>query len=136
LINLGQLLEDRKKLVDFWVASSDNDWVTMKNLVESKDFSWSLFIGHLVIEKLFKAYYIEIKGEHPLFIHDLSRLAEKCSLELTKEQSDWLEVVTRFNLKARYEDYKENFRLVCTAEFTALWIERIEILRQWLKEKL
>ncbi|MCE2895422.1 MAG: HEPN domain-containing protein [Flammeovirgaceae bacterium] len=108
----------------------------MKNLVESKDFSWSLFIGHLVIEKLFKAYYIEIKGEHPLFIHDLSRLAEKCSLELTKEQSDWLEVVTRFNLKARYEDYKENFRLVCTAEFTALWIERIEILRQWLKEKL
>lgn len=108
----------------------------MKHLVESKDYSWALFIGHLVIEKLLKAYYIKTKGEHPLFIHDLSRLAEKCSLKLTSEQSDWLEVITRFNLKARYEDYKENFRQVCTPEFTTEWIEKIDTLRQWLKEKL
>ena len=130
------MIEDKKKLADFWVASSDQDWVTMNHLVDSKDYSWSLFIGHLVIEKLIKAYFIKISGEHPLFIHDLSRLAEKCNLELTQEQSDWLEVITRFNLKARYEDYKANFRLVCTPEFTAEWIEKIETLRQWLKEKL
>lgn len=130
------MIEDRKKLADLWIASSDKDWVTMNHLVVSKDYSWSLYIGHLVIEKLVKAYYIKTKGEHALFIHDLLRLAENCNLEMTHEQSDWLEAITRFNLKARYEDYKSDFRMVCTPEFTAEWIEKIEKLRQWLKEKL
>jgi HEPN domain-containing protein len=130
------LIEDKDKLADFWIASSDKDWVTMNHLVVSKDYSWALFIGHLVIEKLIKAHYIKTKGEHPLFIHDLLRLVEKTNLEMTAQQSDWLEVITRFNLKARYEDYKSDFREVCTPEFTGEWIKKIEILRQWLKEKL
>ncbi len=130
------MIEDKKKLTDFWVASSDKDWIVMNHLVASKDYSWSLFVGHLVIEKLIKAYYIKVNGEHPLFIHDLLRLAEKCNLDLTPEQSDWLEAITRFNLKARYEDYKSDFRITCTPEFTFEWIEKIEKTRQWLKEKL
>lgn len=130
------MIEDRQKLVDFWVASSDKDWVAVNHLFESKDYSWSLFVGHLVIEKLIKAYYIKILGEHPIFIHDLLRLTEKCNLETSKEQADWMEVITRFNMKARYDDYKSNFRAICTPEFTREWIEKIEMLRIWLKEKL
>jgi len=110
--------------------------VTMNHLFTSKDYSWSLFIGHLVIEKLLKAYYIKAIGEHPLFTHDLLRLAEKCRLETSKEHADWLEAITRFNLKARYEDYKSDFRNICTPEFTIEWIEKIKMLRLWLKEKL
>ncbi len=129
-------MEDRRKLMDFWIDSSDKDLVTMNHLYTSQDYSWSLFIGHLVIEKLLKAYYIKTVGEHPLFTHDLLRLAEKCQLVTTHEQADWLEAITRFNLKARYEDYKSDFRIICTPEFTKEWIEKINKLRQWLKEKL
>lgn len=129
-------MEDRKKLMDYWVASSDKDLMTMNHLYASQDYSWSLFIGHLVIEKLLKAYYINTVGEHPLFTHDLLRLAEKCQLVTTPEEADWLETITRFNLKARYEDYKSDFRNICTREFTTEWIEKILKLRQWLKEKL
>jgi HEPN domain-containing protein len=129
------VIEDRNKIAEFWISSSEKDWLTMNNLVASKDYSWALFVGHLVIEKLIKAYFVKTVGEHPLFIHDLLRLAEKTNLELTKEQSDWFEVITRFNLKARYEDYKVNFRLVCTPDFTAEWVDKIGVLRIWLKGK-
>lgn len=46
---------DFEKIISFWIKSSDNDFKTMKNLHKSKDYHWSLFIGHLVIEKLLKA---------------------------------------------------------------------------------
>ncbi|MFW5721641.1 MAG: hypothetical protein ACOCWW_04590 [Bacteroidota bacterium] len=30
-----------------------------------KTFSWSLFIGHLMIEKLLKALYVNTKSDYP-----------------------------------------------------------------------
>ena len=64
------------------------------------------FIGHLVIEKLLKAYYVRtVDINHP-FIHDLLRIAQKTDLRLTKVQEDFLDVVTTFNLGTRYSDYK------------------------------
>ena len=121
--------------MDFWIDSSDKDLVTMNHLYTSQDYSWSLFIGHLVIEKLLKAYYIKMVGEHPLFTHDLLRLAEKCRLETSKEHADWLEVITRFNLKARYEDYKSDFRNICTPEFTIEWIEKNQNAKTMVKRE-
>ncbi|HPB84074.1 MAG TPA: HEPN domain-containing protein, partial [Spirochaetota bacterium] len=45
---------EREKLIEYWLNSSDRDYITMENLFKSTDYHWSLFIGHLVIEKLFK----------------------------------------------------------------------------------
>ncbi|MBN2520466.1 MAG: HEPN domain-containing protein [Bacteroidales bacterium] len=43
---------DVSKIFQHWIESSDKDYKTMVHLYESKDYSWSLFIGHIVIEKL------------------------------------------------------------------------------------
>jgi len=56
---------DKEKLIRYWIESSDNDFKTMKDLFETKNYNWSLFMGHLVIEKLLKAQYIFIKNEFP-----------------------------------------------------------------------
>lgn len=45
--------------IGYWRTTADNDFNTMLNLYNSKDYHWSLFIGHLVIEKLLKALYKE-----------------------------------------------------------------------------
>ena len=76
----------RKEIIKYWVESSDSNVITMNNLFKSKDYDWSLFIGHLVIEKLLKAYYIKSVDENYPLIHDLLRLAEKGGLNLTNEQ--------------------------------------------------
>ena len=55
---------------------------------------------------------------------------------MTEEQSDWLDKVTTFNLNARYDDYKREFYLLCTDDFTREWIEKIKIIRSWIKQML
>ncbi len=127
---------DTEKLISFWITSSDNDYGTMNHLFKSKDYHWSLFIGHLVIEKLLKAYFIKNKNEYPPFIHDLRRLAEAANLNLSDDQVLFFDTVTRFNISARYDDYKLKFYKMCTHEFTAIWIEKINEYRKWIKEML
>ena len=127
---------DKETLVKHWVESSDNDFNTMLILFDSKSYHWSLFIGHIVVEKLLKAFYVKEKGEYAPFTHNLYRLAELSGLDLTEEQVDSLYRITTFNLNARYDDYKKEFYLMCTPEFTAEWINKIKSLRQWIKQML
>ena len=94
------------------------------------------FLGHISIEKLLKAVYVNKYKKHSPFLHNLYRLAELSEIELTDEQSDWLDKITSFNLNARYDDYKREFYLLCTEEFAGEWIEKIKILRSWIKQML
>ena len=100
---------DIDKIVKHWVETSDNDFNTMLTLFNSKSFGWSLFLGHISIEKLLKALYVLRFREHAPFTHNLYRLAELIGLELSDEYSDWLDEITSFNLNARYDDYKSEF---------------------------
>lgn len=125
----------KEELIKFWETSSDKDFKTMENLFASKDYHWALFIGHLVLEKLLKAVYVKNVSNTPAFIHDLSRLAEHAKLNLTEEQKDFLDLVTTFNIKARYPDYKKKFYNKCTKEFTTKNIEKIKEFRLWIKKQ-
>ncbi len=92
------------------MESSDNDFHTMLHLIEKGDFTWALFIGHIVIEKLLKAWHVQNTSDNiPPFIHDLVRLTEKGGLSLSENQKDILDTITTFNLRARYDDYKMEF---------------------------
>ena len=133
---MTEMLDNSDKILQFWKDSSDQNYETMGHLIDSKDYSWALFIGHLVIEKLLKAHYVKKHQKHPLFIHDLLRLAKKTEIELTQEQEEWLDEITTFNLNTRYDNYKHEFRKRCTLEFSRYWIKNIETLRLWLINQL
>jgi len=124
---------DTDKMTKFWLDSSEEDFETMITLFENKRYSWSLFIGHLMIEKLLKSLYVKLKNDYPPYIHNLLRLAEKCNLELNEEQRFILTTVTAFNINARYDDYKLSFQKICTPEFTTIWIEQLKDQRLWIK---
>ncbi|OPJ60560.1 HEPN domain-containing protein [Clostridium oryzae] len=123
---------DKQELINYWIETSNEDFNTMLHLFESNDYHWSLFMGHLVIEKLLKAVYILNVNSNVPKIHDLLRLAEKANLTLTDEIQDQLDTITTFNISARYPDYKKSFYKKCTYEFTSLNIEKIKELRQWI----
>ena len=40
-------------------------------------------------------------------------------LELTERQEDLLDLITKFNMSARYDDYKREFYTKCTDEYTS-----------------
>ncbi|MFW6225046.1 MAG: HEPN domain-containing protein [Bacteroidota bacterium] len=108
----------------------------MNHLVDSKDYSWALFLGHLVIEKTLKALYVKRLGKHAVFTHDLLRLANKIDLELSEDFEEWLDKITTFNLNARYDNYKQDFYKLCTKDFADIWLNRIENIRLWLRNQL
>ena len=129
-------ISDIDSIVLYWRTSSDLNYSTMRNLMKSKEYSWALFMGHLVIEKLIKSLYVKKLQKHPLLSHDLLRLFEKIDISLPSGYDEWLDEITTFNLNARYDDYKQSFYKLCTLDYTKEWINKIEILRQWLISQL
>lgn len=125
-------------LMDYWVKSSDEDFVTMEILYKNNQNTWCLYIGQLVIEKLLKALYAKKNKNAPYApkSHDLLYLAEKIEIELNDRQKTLLDIITRFNIEARYDDYKESFRRNCTQEYTKEQIKNIREVREWLKNLL
>ncbi len=108
----------------------------MMDLYKTKNNNWALFMGHLVIEKLLKALYVKQKGEFPPMIHDLRRISEKADIDLEMTQQILLDSISRFNINARYDDYKQSFYLLCTDGFTKEWIDNIKSCRIWIKTML
>ena len=113
------------ELIKYWIESSDKDLITMNNLFRSGDYHWALFMGHLVIEKILKALFVKLRGVDVPRIHDLSRIYELCGLELNEELEDALDLITTFNINARYPDYKNSFYNKCTKNFTDESLKKI-----------
>lgn len=126
------------EIMNYWIESANNDYKTMQILYENKQYSWSLFLAHLTVEKLLKALYAKknITSPYAPKIHDLLRLAEKMNLTLTEEQEEKLDTITRFNINARYEDYKREFYNKCTEEYTTVQIAIVEEMIKWIKDLL
>ena len=124
------------KIVKHWYDTSEDDFQTMFTLYQSKSFAWALFLGHISTEKLLKALYVKQKNQHAPFTHNLFRIVELLEIEITDEYADWLDEITSFNLNARYDDYKKEFYSTCNQEYTQTWIEKIKIIRLWIKEML
>jgi HEPN domain-containing protein len=128
--------QKKKEKVKYWLDSAEDDWKVAKHLFEKGDYSYSLFFGHLTIEKSLKAVYVERLTNNPPFTHRLVYLAEKASLELSEEKLRLLETVTDFNMEARYPDEKFSFKRKCTKKFTQKYLTEIEVMRKWLVRQI
>ena len=106
------------------------------HLFEKGDYAYSLFFGHLAIEKLLKAIFVEKFNDVPPYTHRLVFLAEKATLDISSKRLELLEVITDFHLEARYPDEKFSFFKKCTREFTEEHLRRIGGLRRWLLKKI
>ena len=88
------------------------------------------------MEKLLKAYHVRQPGAECPRIHNLLKIAEDASLELTEDQRLLLDEVTAFNIRARYPDYKNRFYRAANREFTERPLEKIKEFREWLLQRI
>lgn len=56
---------EKKQRIDYWLNSAAHDLDVAETLFQNKKYDWCLFIGHLVIEKILKAFYVRDTGESP-----------------------------------------------------------------------
>lgn len=132
--NLIKDFMDRNEIIEFWVTEANEAQAVARHLFEKKDYSYSLFFGHLAIEKFLKALFVQRTTEEEIpRSHNLLRLAKEAQLEISEDRQRDLVRITAFNLEARYPDYKMQFRKQCTRQFTEMEIATINEVLQWLK---
>jgi HEPN domain-containing protein len=127
---------NKEEKTSYWMKSADYDWKTAVHLFEKGDYPYALFFGHLTIEKLLKALFVNRFDETPPLTHRLALLAEKIELELSPEKQELLELITDFNLEARYPDEKFSFYQKCTKTFTESNMREIKEIREWLRQEI
>jgi HEPN domain-containing protein len=127
---------NKQEIIEFWITSSDDNYKSMLNMLKAGEYMWALFIGHLVIEKLLKAYYLKISGGDVPRTRDLLKLAVTAGMEINETMKDNLQYITLFNIETRYEEYKREFHKKCTRKFAHDSITKIKGIKKWLKEKL
>ncbi len=129
----GRTQLDIERIVTYWLTEAKEALQVAEHLVDTKDYSYALFFGHLAVEKMLKALYVHHLHQHAPLTHNLTRLAQLAGLELTEKQIAALATITAFNIEARYPDLKRDFREQCTAEFTALQMASVKEVFAWLK---
>lgn len=125
---------DRNELMEYWLSSAEMDEITFDNLLKSQDNHWALFMGHIVIEKLIKALIAQ--NNEAMVVprsHDLLLLAHKACLEFDERKEDLLDLISTFNINARYPDYKQAFYKKCTNDYTKEREIEIKEVIVWLK---
>lgn len=126
----------KDEIVRYWVKSANQDYRVMESLFSNDHYGWSLFIGHLVLEKLLKAYLIKKKGFDVPYTHQLLKIAQMAGLPLNDDQENFLLEVTTFNISSRYPDYKQRFQKKSTRSFTEKYLLKIKEFRRWLLKEI
>jgi len=128
---------EKQDYIKYWVETSEADLASMESVFIAGRYDWSLFIGHLALEKILKAAWIKNNESNiPTRTHILLKISEEAKLEFKEEEILILNRVTNFNLETRYPDYKMEFLKGCTKEFAEENIKKIKGIYECIKEKI
>lgn len=128
--------KDIGKIIKYWQKTSEHDFETMNALFSIKRYPESLFFGHIVLEKILKSLVVEKTGEEAPYIHNLTKLAELAKCDLFENELNLLDDVNKFNIRARYPEYKMQFFKQCNREYAKNYIDKITRLYKKLCQKL
>lgn len=60
---------NKEQAIQYWVTSANDDWQVALHFFEKGDYSYSLFLAHLTIEKYLKAIYVDRVEKNPPYTH-------------------------------------------------------------------
>lgn len=128
-------MENTVKQIVYWKKSAEHNWKTAIDLFKTKHYDACLFFCHLALEKILKGLAVDFTSKPAPYIHDLEKLALMARLPISKEQSEYLKTITRFNIGGRYDDEKLAFYKSCTKEYAEKYLNISNELRLWLKKQ-
>lgn len=129
-------VKDIKKLITYWLETSNEDMRVARDLFRSKRFAYCLFFCHLAIEKMLKALVVAKTRDHAPWTHNLPFLAGKTNLNLNDDNTGFRAEMTRWNLEARYPSDVEDIKKAATLSGTKALLGKTESFTKWLKSQL
>lgn len=119
-----------------WFKQASYDLDTAKAMFGAGRYIYTIFMGHLSIEKALKGLYAEKFKEDPPKTHDLNYLCEMISLNLPEELQDFLDSLNDLSVPTRYPDELENLLKQYKKSGTGKILDQTKELLLWLKERL
>jgi HEPN domain-containing protein len=130
-------MTDKQKHANYWAATAKDDLDAVDVLFLGKKYLQSLFFTHLSLEKMLKAHWVLDNTENvPPKTHNLIYLYENTNLELEETETDFLQMMSTYQLEGRYPNYLSFLHQTLTKEQTTMIISEAKILFQCLQEKL
>lgn len=123
------------KQITYWQESAEHDWQTALDLFKTKHYDACLFFCHLTLEKILKSLTVEETNEPAPYIHDLAKLANLASLNLSTDQIKNLKIINQFNIAGRYDNIKYEFYKLCTKDYADKYLSISRDLYLWLRKK-
>ena len=127
-----------EKTLKYWITSSDYDLTTAEAMLETERFLYVGFMSHQAIEKILKAYYVQVVQEMPPHTHNLILLAEKSKLNIhfDTEHLELLSLLNPLNIETRYPKYKDELLKSLSKEKCEEIITKTKKFQLWVKKKL
>jgi HEPN domain-containing protein len=93
------------KQIEYWSNTAENDIETAAILITSGKYIEGMFFCHLSIEKIIKAFVVKQTENIPVRSHDLFYLIEIAKIEITEEQTNFMQILMKYQLEGRYPEF-------------------------------
>lgn len=125
-----------EKTISYWLNGAKYDMSVASAMFKSKKYPYTLFMGHLALEKLLKALIVKKTKAHAPYSHSLPYLAEKSGVNIPEEKLIKLREIMEFHFEARYPDASMAFYKKCTKKYTTQRFKEIKDMFKWVKARL
>ena len=124
--------------VTYWIDIADYDLETADAMFITKRWLYVAFMCHQAIEKTLKAFWCGTMPDDPPYTHSHKRLADGCGLysRMSKDQKDFINTVTNYNIEAQYPEDKDELTRTLTPQACRQMIDETKQLTQWIKDEL
>ncbi len=124
--------------VKYWTELSEYDIKTAEAMLQSKRYLYVGFMAHQAIEKILKAYFVNVTDETAQFSHSLSFLAKRSDIykSFSEEQKDFIDLLEPMNIEARYPTHKKQLMESLTEKRCTEILINAQELQKWIIKKL
>ena len=130
-------MTDKEKQIAYWVSTAVDDLESIDYLFNGKKYVQALFFSHLSFEKILKALWVKNNDlNFPPKTHNLTYLFENSKIELSEEQTDFLQTMNVYQIEGRYPDYISMLHNTTTKQKAETIINESKKLSLCLQEKL
>jgi HEPN domain-containing protein len=126
---------DLEKTIRYWHEGAKYDLGVSDAMFKTKKYPYALFMGHLALEKLLKAFVVKNTKVHAPFSHSLPYLAERSKVKIPEKILIKLREFMEFHLEARYPDANKTFYKKCTKVYTSKKLKEIKEVFKWVKTR-
>ncbi len=125
---------DINNIQQHWLQLHEDSLKTTETLYEKGQYVHAMFFLHLTIEQLIKAIHVKFACTEPPFGHNLQLLIKGIQqLTIPEDKLAIFARISTFQISARYDDYKNSFKSMCTKEFASEQLPLGKELIEWLK---